>query len=180
MNELVFRIIAATPWLLVLCVFDIKERRLPNAWTLGGSAAALVYCLGYGGASLFLRGLSAGILCALFLIIPFFLHAAGGGDVKMLFACGILVGLGNVANFLFFVSIAGFLVAVVMWCAGKVDIGRIRHYLRCVFDWRYDRKRGRESLPPASSEKCRVPFGVAIAIGTWMSFAWQFLEGDLA
>ena len=180
MDEIIFKVIAATPWLLMLCTFDIKERRLPNKWTLGGIAVALVYCLGYGGLPLFLRGLSAGILCALFLLIPFILRAAGGGDVKMLFACGILVGLGNVLNFLFFVSVSGFLVAVVMWIAGKVDIGRIKHYVRCLFDWRYDRKKGRENLPPASSEKCRVPFGVAIAIGTWMTFAWELFGGDIS
>lgn len=180
MSELIFKIIVATPWLLMLCAFDLKERRLPNKWTLGGIAVALVYCLGYGGLPLFLQGLSAGFLCALFLLIPFILHAAGGGDVKMLFACGILLGLENVINFLFFVSIAGFFVAVVMWIAGRVDIGRIKHYARCIFDWRYDRKSGRQNLPSANSEKCRVPFGVAIAAGVWMSFAWALFGGHLS
>ena len=176
MNELIFRLVAATPWLLVLCVFDIRERRLPNAWTLGGIAVASIYSLGYGGWPLLLRGLSAGFLCALFLLIPFLLHAAGGGDVKMLFGCGMLIGWGNVMDFLLFVSFAGFFVALVMWITGKADIRRIKHYARCIFDWRYDRRKGRESLPPASSEKCRVPFGVAIAAGTWMSLAWQLFE----
>ena len=43
MSELIFKIIVATPWLLMLCAFDLKERRLPNKWTLGGIAVALVY-----------------------------------------------------------------------------------------------------------------------------------------
>ncbi len=179
MNELIFRIIMATPWLIMLCVFDIKLRKLPNRWTLLGALIALVYCLGYGGLSLFLQGLSAGLLCALFLLLPFILRAAGGGDVKMLFACGILVGLHNVLSFLFFVSISGFFVAIVMWFAGKVDISRLKHYARCLFDWRYDCKKGRENLVPANSEKCRVPFGVAIALGTWMTFAWELFGGHI-
>ena len=135
--------------------------------------------MGYGGWGLFLQGLAAGLLCGLFLILPFILRAAGGGDVKMLFGCGILVGLHNVLSFLFFVSVSGFFVAVFMWLAGKVDSSRLKHYFHCLFDWRYDRNAGKQNLPPANSEKCRVPFGVAIALGTWMTFVWEFFGGRL-
>ena len=175
--ELLFRFIAVTPWLLVLCAYDIRQRRLPNAWTLGGLAVALVYCLGYGGGRLFCSGLLAGVLSGLFLLIPFFMRAAGGGDVKMLAAAGVVAGLANVVILLFFVSIAGFILSIVLWVGGKVDASRLKHYFRVCFDFRYDRKAGRDSLPPRSSEKCRVPFGVAIAAGTWMTLLWSLFDG---
>ena len=31
----------------------------------------------------------------------------------------------------------------------------------------YDREEGRKNLPPKNKEAVRIPFGVAIAAGTW-------------
>jgi Flp pilus assembly protein protease CpaA len=172
MNETALKLLLATPWLLTLCVWDVKHRQLPNVITLGGAGVCLFAYLGFGGFPLVGRGLLAGFLCGLFLFLPFLLKAAGGGDVKMLFACGILVGMGQVMNLLFFMSIAGFLLSLVMWFSGRVDMSRVKHYVRCLFDWRYDRKLGRESLPHRENERCRVPFGVAIAGGAWATMIW--------
>jgi Flp pilus assembly protein protease CpaA len=174
MDETALKLVVSTPWLLTLCVWDVKHRRLPNLITLGGAAVCLVAYLGAGGFPLVLRGLLAGLLCGLFLFLPFLLRAAGGGDVKMLFACGILVSMGNIMNFLFFMSIAGFLLSLVMWVAGQADMSRVKHYVRSVFDWRYDRKLGREALPDRDNERCRIPFGVAIAVGVWATLIWKW------
>jgi prepilin peptidase CpaA len=175
-DETALKLLLATPWLLTLSVWDVKHRRLPNVMTLGGAAVCLVAYLGAGGLSLAGRGLLAGFLCGLFLFLPFLMKAAGGGDVKMLFACGILVGMGQVMNLLFFMSIAGFLLSLVMWVAGRVDMRRVAHYARCLFDWRYDRTLGRASLPPRDNERCRVPFGVAIAGGVWATLLWKTMS----
>ena len=155
-------------WLLALCYEDLRYRRLPNALTLGGAAVALVWRLGAGSWPAFLSGLSGGLLASLLLILPFLLHSAGGGDVKMLFAAGAVVGRGGVMGLLLYVSLAGLALAFVFLVLGRVDRGRLVHYVRCVFDWRYDRAAGRASLPPKTSEKARVPFGLAIAAGTWL------------
>lgn len=173
MDDTALKLLLATPWLLTLCVWDVKHRKLPNLITLGGAAVCLVAYLGAGGYTLVCSGLLAGLLCGLFLFLPFLLRAAGGGDVKMLFACGILVGMGHIMVFLFFMSIAGFLLSLVMWFAGRVDMGRVKHYARCVLDWRYDRKQGRETLPSRDNERCRIPFGVAIAVGVWATLIWK-------
>lgn len=173
MDDTALKLVLATPWLLTLCVWDVKHRRLPNLLTLGGAGVCLVAYLGVGGLPMALRALLAGLLCGLFLFLPFLLRAAGGGDVKMLFACGILAGMGQVMNFLFFMSIAGFLLSLVMWFSGRVDMSRVKHYARCVLDWRYDRKSGREALPSRDNERCRIPFGVAIAVGVWSTLIWK-------
>lgn len=144
--------------------------------TLGGLAVALAYCLCIGGPVGLLTGLLAGALSGLFLFLPFLLRAAGGGDVKMLAATGVVVGLPNVAVHLFLVSVAGFILAMVLWCAGMVDGGRLKHYFRLCFDWRYDWREGAKMLPARSSEKVRVPFGVAIAAGTWMTLLWECIK----
>jgi len=175
-NDTVLKLLLATPWLLTLCLWDVKHRRLPNVLTLGGASVCLVAYLGAGGVALAGSGLLAGFLCGLFLYLPFLMKAAGGGDVKMLFACGTLVGMGQVMNLLFFMSIAGFLLALVMWIAGRVDMSRVKHYARALFDFRYDRKLGREALPHRDNERCRVPFGVAIAGGVWATFVWTLTQ----
>lgn len=155
-----------TPWLAVLCVKDLKTRRLPNALTLGGFAVGLVVQFGWGGVAGLLDGLEAAGVCVLFLIIPFLVRAAGAGDLKMLAACGAFVGMRQVLLLLLSVSFAGFFVAVGMLVTRKVGAARMKHAFRTLFDWRYDRKAGRAALPPKEDEGNRVPFGVAIAIGT--------------
>lgn len=162
----ILRIALLAPWLAVLCAKDLKTRRLPNVWTLGGLAAGLVVQFGWGGVAGLVDGLEAAGTCVLFLLIPFLVRAAGAGDLKMLAACGAFVGMRQVLLLLLAVSFAGFFVAVGMLVTRKVGAARMKHAFRCLFDWRYDRKAGRAALPPKEDEGNRVPFGVAIAIGT--------------
>ncbi len=173
MTPALFMLMLASPWLGVLCWFDCKYRRLPNYLTLGMAAGALVWRLGYGRLPMFMDGVYGGLAAGLFLLIPFLLRGAGGGDLKMLFAAGCFCGLHRIALLLFCTSAAGFVMAVGMLLAGKVDGSRLKHWGRCIFDWRYDRKAGREALPSKTDERVRLPFGVAIAIGMWITL---FLE----
>ena len=162
----ILRMALLVPWLAVLCAKDVKTRRLPNAWTLGGLAAGLLVDLGWGGVAGFLDGLEAAGVCALFLLLPYLVRAAGAGDLKMLAACGAFVGMKQVLLLLLSVSFAGFFVAIGMLVTRKVGAARMKHAFRTLFDWRYDRKAGRAALPPREDEGNRVPFGVAIAAGT--------------
>lgn len=156
-------------WCAMLCQSDWRYRRLANAWTLGGAVVVLVFRLGYGGFPLFLDGVLAALLAGAFLFIPFLLHGAGGGDIKMLFACGALTGMGRVLDLMVYTAIAGVFVAVVLVVAGRVDPARIKHGVRCLFDWTYDRKAGAAALPSRESEQVRIPFSLAIAIGLMLT-----------
>ena len=93
------------------------------------------------------------------------MRGAGGGDVKMMFAAGAIVGWSQILMMLWVTSIAGVVMGVVMIICGKLDSARIKHCLRCAFDWRYDRKAGAALLPPKDSERVRIPFSVPITIG---------------
>ncbi len=162
-----------TPWLAVLCYWDCRYRRLPNPLTFGAMAVALVWRLGMGGTGAFLDGVSGGVLCGLFLLLPFLLKGAGGGDLKMMCAAGCLLGTARTALMLLATSLSGCVLACVMLLAGWADGKRLKHYFRCLFDWRYDRKAGREQLPPPSDERNRLPFGVAIALGVWITLIFE-------
>jgi len=152
-------------WAGYLSWTDCKTRILPNAWTVGGAAVALVFRFGFGGIPLFVDGLAAACIAGAFLLVPFLMRGAGGGDVKMLFAAGAVVGWSSLFELLWVTSLAGLVMAVVMLIAGELDPSRLKHYLRSVFDWRYDRAAGALDLQPKDSSRFRVPFSVPIAIG---------------
>lgn len=160
-------------WLAVLAYQDCRYRRLPNWLTLGGALFALAWRFGDGGVHALMAGVWGGLVCGLFLLLPFILHAAGGGDVKMLFAVGCAMGLRQSPAVILFTSLAGLLLMLVMLIWGHADSRQLKHYVRSLFDWRYDRKAGAAALPPKSTEKCRVPFGVAIAVGTWIAMLFD-------
>ena len=161
----VYSLVAALPWLAVLLWCDWKTRTLPNRYTIGGSLVIVVWQYAWGGFPLFFNSVAGGVIAGALLLIPFLLRAAGAGDVKFLFASGLLVGYPAVFLMLLLTSIFGLLLGIVMQLTGFLDGSRLKHYARCLFDWRYDRKQGRSSLPGREEEKVRIPFGVAISIG---------------
>lgn len=173
MSDPLYIFAALTPWLAILCYYDCRFRRLPNLLTIGGMLIALVWRFGIDGFPSLCGGLTGGLFSGLFLLLPFYLRAAGGGDVKMLMAAGCVLGFGRVAHLLLATSVAGIVLAIFMLVSGFASGKRLIHYFRCLLDWRYDRKLGRESLPPKSDERSRIPFGVAIAVGVWTTLLWE-------
>ena len=167
MLSLLLDFVLLTPWLVALCVSDVRHRRLPNVLTLGGLAVALAWRTGWGGIDGLWDGLATAGVCVFFLLPPFLVRAAGAGDVKMLAACGAFLGWSRLFLFLVSVSFAGFAVALVMVLMRRASVARLRHWFRCVFDWRSDRAAGRSAMPVRDDESVRIPFGLAIAIGAW-------------
>ena len=152
-------------WALALSVCDLRWRSLPNWLTLGGAVVVLTVRFATGGAAGFTDALAAGAVAGAFLLLPFLMRGAGGGDVKMLFAAGAMAGWSRVLFLLWYMSLAGLVLAVVMLALNQVEGQRLKHYLRCAVDWRYDRKAGAAILPPKESSKVRVPFALAISAG---------------
>ena len=168
------KIILATPWLVYLSVSDIRRRSLPNRWVYGGMLVMLAAALGVSWQYAF-ASVTVGFLCALFLFLPYLVRAAGAGDVKMLFAAGMIAGPGNVLNLILLISIAGLCLALAMLGMRQVDTARLKHYWHCLVDFHYDRAAGRQALPPIESEACRVPFGIAIAAGLFLNLLIQLI-----
>jgi Flp pilus assembly protein protease CpaA len=160
-------------WSAVLCHRDWRERRLPNLWTVGGAAVVLLARFWLGGTGSLLSGFAAAAAGGLFLLLPFLARGAGGGDVKMLFAAGAVAGWERILPLLLYTAFAGLGVAVALLVAGQVDGARLKHYARCCCDFRYDRVVGRAGLPPKDSERARVPFSFAIALGL-LTVLWPF------
>lgn len=78
-------------WMIALCAYDLRERRLPNWLTLPGAAVILL------AAGVSERGVAAlagaTALCLLYLLVHLVSPAAmGGGDVKLALGLGALTG----------------------------------------------------------------------------------------
>lgn len=165
MFYIIFSIVSV--WLTVLGWYDCCFRRLPNYLTLGGAAALLILRLINGGVPSLLNGLIGGLIGGAFLILPFLMRGAGAGDVKMFFACGILMGYPGIFPVLILSTVFGLVLGTIMIIAGRLDSSRLKHILKCCVDMKYDRVEGKKNLPERTNEAVRIPFGVAIAAGTW-------------
>lgn len=160
-----FLLALAGLWCARLCWQDWTEHRLPNVWTLGGALAFLLVHALAGGVPGVLDAFAAFAAAGAFMLVPWWLKAAGGGDVKMLAASGAAVGWGGVMNLLILTSFAGVAVALVYLACGAVDSSRLRHFARCAVDVRYDRAAGAAALPAREMRGVRVPYSLPIAIG---------------
>ena len=83
--------VALVALLVLACWFDVRERRIPNALTLAGAAAALLLRSGWGWGSV-LEGAAGAGLAVVVGLVPFALGYLGGGDVKLLGAVGASMG----------------------------------------------------------------------------------------
>ena len=174
-TQTVYVIAAATPWVAVLGWYDWRFRRLPNWLTLGGAAVILAWQFGWGGVPYLLNSLIGGAIAGGLLLIPFLIRAAGAGDVKYLFAGGLLVGFPAVLPMLLVSSLTGLVLGLVMRLAGTLDGARVRRFFRSIFDWRYDRAEGRKNLPDREDERARIPFGAAISVGIWTTLLLRLI-----
>ena len=156
---ILFTALLTAPVLCVLCVKDARHRTLPNAWTVVLMLECAVLRLAFGGLGGLLDGILGGVACGTFILLPYLMKGAGGGDVKMMFGAGIATGLRLCVAEMLFVSVSGLLLGLGMLVAGKVAF----------------RAKGRKD-----DEAYRIPFGVAIAVGTecallfaWVLEAWK-------
>ena len=84
--------LAIGTWMTALCVYDLRERRLPNSLTLPGAAVILLAAVVLGRGLAALAGAAA--LCALYLLIHLLSpQSMGGGDVKLALGLGALTGM---------------------------------------------------------------------------------------
>jgi leader peptidase (prepilin peptidase)/N-methyltransferase len=108
-------------WLAALTVYDVRQRRLPNALTLPGAVVVLIAAAFAGrGAAALLGALAlTAIYLAVHLIVP---AAMGAGDVKLAIGVGALTGAFGVDAWLLAAVAAPLLTAlwgiVVVWPRG--------------------------------------------------------------
>jgi prepilin peptidase CpaA len=147
-------------------VTDLHSRRIPNALTLTGAVAGLIYSVATGGgpgATASLEGWALGLL----LWLPIYaLGGMGAGDVKLLACVGAWVGPGAILYVAIYASIAGGLLALIV---------AARHrYLRTAYEnvwvllttWRINGIGPIDTVTLEGSHGPRLAYAVPILAGT--------------
>lgn len=155
---------AAAAW------YDLRERRVPNALTVGGLGLALALgaLSGWGG----LGAAAAGAGLALVVALPVFLAGGmGGGDVKLLAAVGAFLGPSELPVALLAIALAGGLLAVVEMVrqdAVRRTLVNLWIIVRGLGRNTFTRWKGRasgEALTVDADGAVTIPYAVAIAVG---------------
>lgn len=141
-----------TALLLAAAWSDVRRLRIPNLLVLAGFASAGVLALGSGGAAALVPALTGAVL-GLMCLLPFFLlRMMGAGDIKLMAMVGAFVGPGGVIAAVLATMLAGGGVASwVWWRAKKTAVGA--------------------TAQPVDLKAMRVPYAVAILIGTVTALA---------
>lgn len=155
--------------------YDIRERRVPNAITLGSCAAALL-ARAVGGADPFLTGL-AGMGMGLGVgFVLFAARALGAGDGKLLMAVGALLGPeGFVVALLLAGLVGGAMALATAWRHGAIVAVLVNVRDLVVFGATFGRRGAVRSV--SSVGVPTVPYAVAIAAGA--TVAWINAGGIL-
>jgi prepilin peptidase CpaA len=152
--------------------FDLRERRIPNALTVGGVGVALGLRLAWGWGAV-LQGAEGAGFAVLVALLPFTMGFLGGGDVKLLGVVGAFVGADRLFGALLLVALVGGVLATLESLRRQAFLRVIANIRGFATQWVLF---GRAGVTPtlASPEAMTVPYGVAIAVG---ALAWWFFGG---
>jgi len=162
---LLVAVVAATA-----AVFDIRQRRIPNALTIPAMLAGIAIHTarsGWDGFTFSLLGMAIG---GGVLLLFFVFGGMGAGDVKLLAGIGALGGFRFVISVLVLTGVAGGIMAM-----GKLIVWHRRRSQTA--------KEVKSSELPADSKvgdsplKETMPYGVAIAVGTLVSVIMVIVSG---
>lgn len=151
---------------------DVRERRVPNAVTMGG----LLLGLALAGIMAGLAGLAAaavGAALGLLVGLPvFLLGGLGGGDVKLLAAVGAFLGPGRLPLALLAIALTGGIMAaveVVRRGAVRQTVLNLWAIVMSIGPGSFGRWRTRGAggaLTVDAASAVTIPYAVAIAIGS--------------
>ena len=151
---------------LIGAMSDVRTARIPNSLTYPATLAALIlriYFLGVSG----LKHGAIGMLVAggLFLVL-FVLGAMGGGDMKLMAAVGMWVGSTQVGLLLVTAAIAGGVLALVSVVRHRALGETLRNTAELMSHGLTMGPTPHPTLNVQAEGSRRIPFGVAIAVGT--------------
>ncbi|HKS75892.1 MAG TPA: prepilin peptidase [Terriglobales bacterium] len=159
-------LIGAVPLAVLGAASDVRTKKIPNWLTYSGLFTALLFRLALAGWAGLGRGVAAVLVAGGIFFLLFLLGGMGGGDVKLMASVAAWAGSGEVKAVLIAAAIAGGALAVLYVVAGK----RIWRTLLNVFELtRHHVSSGlrpHPSLNVREGNATRVPYGLAIAMGT--------------
>jgi len=158
-------------------VKDVRGQRIPNWLTYSGLIAALVIRTGLGGWAGLKGGLAGMLLAGGIFFVLFLTGGMGGGDVKLMAAVGAWVGLAQVGTLLIMSAIAGGLLAAGYVLVHKRMLESLRNMVELLRHHLTEGVKPHPTLNVQQQGTLRLPYGLAIAIGTFYcvgnAFWWR-------
>jgi prepilin peptidase CpaA len=166
--------------LLGAVVVDLRSRRIPNTLVLAGIALAFVsHASSIAWGRVPLAGSAwwaplAGIATGFVLLLPLYLlRATGAGDVKLMAMVGAFVGAPTVLAAMLYTLLAGGLLSLVFMLGRGVAAQTLANVRFMLTDWALRATTGQGArLAPLQSTAARLPYAVAIALGTGAALLW--------
>ena len=161
-------------------IVDLRSRRIPNRLVLIGIALAFIaQAIALGMGSVPLAGPDwwaplAGLLSGFALLMPLYLlRATGAGDVKLMAMVGAFVGPHAVVAAALYTLVAGGLLSVLFMFGRGVATQTLANVRFMLTDLavRVGSRQGAR-LAPLQTTAARLPYAVAIALGTAASLVW--------
>jgi prepilin peptidase CpaA len=156
---------------------DIKSRRIPNNLTLSTFVLGVALHVALNGGRGLLSSLAGALICGTIFLVFYLAGGMGAGDVKLIAAVGAAVGLPHVTYLLVFTSLSGGAMAMAM----AVMHGRLKETLFNVGALTAHHARQgftpHQELNVTNKTTLRLPYGVAIACGTLLTFYIQITQG---
>ena len=158
-------------------VKDFRGHRIPNWLTYSGLVAALVVRPGLGGWTELRGGLVGMMFAGGIFFLLFLLGGMGGGDVKLMAAVGAWVGAAQVGVLLIMSALAGGLLATGYVLVHKRMFESLRNMVELLRHHLTDGLKPHPTLNVQQEGTLRLPYGLAIAIGTFYcvgnAFWWR-------
>ena len=161
---------------------DIRSRRIPNTLVTSGVALAMaLHSQGMVQGSGSLAGPAwwsaiAGMAAGLALMLPLYaLRAMGAGDVKLMAMVGTFIGAGPVLWATLCTLIAGGILSIVYMLGRGVAAQTLNNLRALLFDWTVRVGSGQGiRVAPLENTAARLPYALAIALGTSASLLWPW------
>jgi len=169
MSQALVNIGLLVPLALIIGYYDVRYRRIPNAFVL----AALAAGLSMNGIFAGLPGIAASLGgCGLAFVLMFVLHifgAMGAGDVKLFAAIGAITGVQLVVPTFLVVVLTGGLLAIVSIIRAGTVITTLHRVLQIFVGLLPGWQMPKFAVPADRTHT--IPYGVAITMGSIISIA---------
>ncbi len=155
------------PLAVLIAYYDVRYRRIPNAFVLGALVSGLVVNTIANGLDGLVSSVAGGALGFGLLLIMRFCGALGAGDVKLFGAIGALIGVHLVPTTLLLIVLIGGLLAIF----SMLHHGTVRQTMLGVgriFTNPF-RGQGKATVQLSTQQPQTVPYGVAITLGSVIS-----------
>ena len=157
------------PLAALVIYYDVRYRRIPNAFVLATLISGLTMNLALGGLS---GGLNSVGGCVFAFILMFILHvfgAMGAGDVKLFAAIGSVIGAHLVLPTFVVVVLTGGLLALVTTLRSRVFVTTMHRVLQILVGLLPGWQMPKFSVP--TDRRLTIPYGAAITIGAIIATA---------